>query len=128
MTVLVLSLGRLAWRLSHRPPELPATMSGAEKAFAKSVHWALYGFMIVMPLTGWMFSSDPTKLRPFTWFGLFPVPLLPVPDKAAADLAHQSHTILGYAMAALVLLHIAAALRHHFLLRDRVLFRMIPGG
>lgn len=126
ITVLVLSAGRLAWRLTHRPPALPAAMAGWEKLGAKAVHWTLYAMMFVLPLTGWAMSSNPEHPRPLTWFGLFPVPLLPVAPQAAGA-AHQAHVLLGWAMGALVLLHVLAALRHHLLLRDRVLVAMAPG-
>lgn len=127
VTVLVLSIGRLAWRLSHRPPHLPDAMPEWEKAVAKSVHWLFYVLLFVMPLTGWIFSSNPERLRPFSWFGLIDMPLLPVSEDLARA-AKEGHEILGWTMAALVLIHVAAALRHHFLLRDRVLARMLPGG
>ena len=61
--------------------------------------------------------------RPVSWFGLFDVPPLPI-GKAAAGFGHEAHEILGWAMLVLVAIHVAAALRHHFLLRDGVLTRM----
>jgi cytochrome b561 len=125
ITVLVLTLGRIAWRLAHRPPTLPAAMAGWEKSAAKAVHWILYALLLILPLTGWIFSSNPDRLRPFTWFWLFDVPLLPV-GAGFAVAAKEAHELLGYAMTALVVIHIAAALRHHFLLRDNVLRRMLP--
>jgi cytochrome b561 len=126
ITVLVLTLGRIAWRLAHKPPHFPETMSRLEKAAAKAVHFLLYTLLLVMPLTGWLMSSDPARPRPVRWFFLFDLPVLPA-TSPVADGAHQVHVLLGWTMAALVLLHIAAALRHHFLLRDRVLARMLPG-
>lgn len=126
VTVLVLSIGRLGWRLTHRPPALPDAMPRREQLFAKTVHWTFYALLLLVPLTGWVFSSDPVKPHPFSWFGLFPVPLLPVDSKATADFAHEAHEILALAFTALLAIHIAAALRHHFLLRDRVLPRMLP--
>lgn len=125
ITVLVLTVGRLAWRLMHRPPEL---REGAawERLAARAVHWIFYILLLVMPLTGWIFSSDPDRLRPFGWFGLADIPLLPV-SSGLAGAAKEAHELLGWTMAALVILHIAAALRHHFLLRDGVLARMLPG-
>jgi len=124
VTVLVLSVARLGWRLTHRPPDFPEHMPGWEKALAKGVHWLFYALLIVLPLSGWAFSSDPERLRPFSWFGLFEVPLLPV-SADLAGFAHEAHERMGLAMAGLVALHIAAALRHHFLLRDKVLVRML---
>lgn len=125
LTVLVLAIARLAWRLTHRPPPMVATAPAWERAAAAVAHWALYALTIVMPLTGWMMSSGGNPPRPLNWFGLFPVPLLPV-DKATSGFGHEAHEILGYAMLALVVLHIAAALRHHLILRDSTLARMLP--
>jgi len=126
ITILVLSVGRLGWRLTHRPPGLPPEMRGWERAAAKVAHVLLYALMVALPLTGWMMSSNPERPRPFDWFGLIQVPVLPI-DKGAAMLGRGLHGPLGYVMTALVVLHIAAALRHHWVLRDRVLARMVPG-
>ncbi|MBO9621166.1 MAG: cytochrome b [Sphingomonas sp.] len=125
VTVLVLSVARLAWRLAHRPPQLPDGMAAWEKTLAKGVHWVFYLLMLAMPLTGWIFSSNPARPRPFDWFGVFQLPLLPVSGGAAAA-AHEAHELLGWLMTALVLLHVAAALRHHFIQHDKVLVRMAP--
>lgn len=125
VTVLVLSVLRLAWRLAHRPPPLPEGMAAWEKALAKGVHWTFYLLLLALPLTGWIFSSDPGRPRPFGWFGLFELPLLPV-GRGVAAAAHETHEIFGLLMAALVVLHIAAALRHHFIRRDNALARMAP--
>jgi cytochrome b561 len=125
ITILVLTLGRIAWRLTHRPPHLPELMAGWEKAAAKGVHFVLYALLLILPLTGWLMSSNPLKPRPFSWFYLFDVPILPA-TPAIASGAHEAHELLGYLMAALVTIHIAAALRHHLLLRDKVLARMLP--
>jgi cytochrome b561 len=125
VTILVLSIGRLAWRLTHRPPGFPEATPGWEKALAKGVHGVFYALLFVLPFTGWIFSSNPERLRPVSWFGLFELPSLPV-TAGFAEAAHETHELLGLTMAALVLLHIAAAVRHHFLLRDKVLARMLP--
>lgn len=125
ITVLALSVLRLGWRLGHRPPDFPEAMPAWQKALAKGVHWTFYALLILLPLSGWIFSSDPDRPRPFTWFWQFDVPLLPV-GHDLAELAHEGHELLGWLMAGLVLLHILAALRHHFLLRDGALARMLP--
>lgn len=125
LTVLALTLGRIAWRLAHRPPPLPAAMPAWEKASAHGVHWLLYALLLAMPLTGWLMVSGPERW-PLTWFGLFDLPYLPA-STAAADAGHEGHVLLGWLMLALVALHVAAALRHHLLLRDGVLARMLPG-
>lgn len=124
IAVLALTLVRLGWRLTHRPP-LPSDMTGWERLVAKAAHWGFYILLLALPLTGWMLSSNPARPRPMAWFGVFAIPALPISD-TAAKLGHNVHGLLGYAMLALVVLHIAAALRHHFLLRDAVLGRMAP--
>jgi cytochrome b561 len=125
ITVLALTLGRIAWRLAHKPPHFPDAMPALEKRMAKSVHFLLYALLLIMPLTGWLMSSDPVRPRPVSWFFLFDLPVLPA-TSALADGAHETHELLGWLMAGLVVIHIAAALRHHLILRDRVLVRMLP--
>lgn len=125
ITVLALTLARVAWRLAHRPPPLPAHVSRWERTAAHTVHWALYGLLILMPLSGWAMSSDPARRRPLTWFGTVDIPYLPV-SSTGAGIGHEAHELLGWAMLLLVAIHVAAALRHHLLLRDSVLLRMAP--
>jgi cytochrome b561 len=125
ITILVLTLGRIAWRLAHRPPPLPDAMPRWEKAASATAHVLLYALLLILPLTGWLMSSNPDRPRPFSWFFAFDIPLLPA-STGAARIAHDAHENLGLAMTALVALHILAALRHHFLLRDSVLARMLP--
>ena len=125
ITVLVLSIGRLLWRLTHRPPPFPLATPRWEKAVARGTHALFYVLMIVMPLSGWAMSSAGASPRPISWFGLFPIPDLPV-SAAAGGSSHETHVVLGWLMAALVVLHVAAALRHHLILRDATLARMLP--
>ncbi|WP_338505080.1 cytochrome b [Sphingomonas kaistensis] len=123
LTVLALALVRLAWRLAHRPPPLPADTSPAERRLAGVVHAILYGLMIAVPLAGWIMVSNASELRPLTWFGLFDLPFLQL-DPAAYAPAKAIHSALGIAFGLLVLGHIAAALRHQFVKRDHLLDRM----
>lgn len=125
ITVLALTAGRIAWRMAHRPPELPAGTPAWEKGVAHATHGILYMLMIAMPLTGWLMVSGPGPHRPMLWLGLFDIPTLPV-GKGLSDLGHDAHGPLGWLMAALVVLHVAAALRHHLILRDTVLPRIAP--
>ncbi len=125
LTVLALTAARVAWRLGHRPPPLPAHTPGWERGAAHATHWLLYLLMIAMPVTGWLMVSGSAQRRPLDWFGLFDLPYLPV-GAAAGGFGHEAHEILGWLMLALVVLHVGAALRHRLILRDRVLARMAP--
>ncbi|WP_404479891.1 cytochrome b [Novosphingobium sp. BL-52-GroH] len=124
LTVLVLSLARLGWRMAWKAPAYPGSMGRGEIALAHAVHAVLYAFMIAMPLSGWIMSS--AGKYPLTWFGVFQWPKLPVvKDSMLYEIGHGFHGIGGWVLLALVLGHVAAALRHQFLLRDTVLRRML---
>jgi len=130
ITVLLAVLLRLAWRLSHRPPPLPA-MPPLEKAAAEGTHGMLYLLMLVIPLTGWALVSVSPFNLPTVLYGLVPWPHLPVfPDlvnKAEVEAVVKFiHGKLAWALTAIVALHAGAALRHHFILRDGILRRMLP--
>jgi cytochrome b561 len=124
MTVFVLTLARLVWRLGHRPPPLPDTTPAWQRTVAPAVHWVLYAFLLAMPVLGYLLSSGGPY--PLNWFGLFDVPKAPV-TKSLADAAHSAHVIGGITMAVLVTAHIAAALWHQFIQRDRLIARMRIG-
>nr|WP_260927814.1 cytochrome b [Novosphingobium sp. 9] len=124
LTVLVLSVARLLWRLTWTHPPYPSHMPGWERGAATLVHVLLYVGMIGMPLSGWIFAS--ASPRDLSWFGLFDWPKLPfAKGDALVGFSHEFHTVFGYSMAVVLVLHIAAALRHHFVLRDTVLRRML---
>jgi len=131
ITVLLAVLLRILWRLSHRPPPLPA-MPPLEKAAAEGTHGLLYVLMLIIPLSGWALVSVSPFNLPTVLYGVVPWPHLPVfPDlanKAAVETVVKFiHGKLAWLLTAVILLHAAAALRHHFLLRDRILARMLPG-
>jgi cytochrome b561 len=131
ITVLALSLCRLAWRLSHRPPALPATLPAWQRALALATHGAFYILIIGMPLTGWaMVSTSPLHL-PTMLYGRIRLPDLPFSPAARHGGAveavfRQTHDTAAWIMIALVALHIAAALKHHFVDRDAILRGMLP--
>jgi len=133
ITVLLAVLLRVLWRLLHRPPALPEAMPAAEKTAAQASHFLLYALMLAMPLTGWaMVTVSPFNI-PTVLYGVIPWPDMPVlstlADKTTADaVATFLHHKLGYIFMALIGLHAAAALRHHFFLRDGVLRRILPFG
>ncbi|VTU23587.1 hypothetical protein H4CHR_01219 [Variovorax sp. PBS-H4] len=125
--VLVLALGllRLAWRLaSPAAPTLPPHMPPWERTAARASHALLYGLMLALPLSGWLIQS--TSGMPFRIFRQWPLPAIAAADKAASELAEVVHLSLGIALAALLVVHIGAALRHHFIQHDEVMMRMLP--
>jgi cytochrome b561 len=130
ITVLVLSLIRLFWRLAHKPPALPETMKNWEKMAASGTHAAFYIFMIAMPLIGWGITS--TSRYPSKIFQVVPLPSLPglgdLGEKRAEvhEFFENAHEKLAYLAIALILLHVGAALKHSFIDKDDVLARMIP--
>ncbi|MFQ3595054.1 MAG: cytochrome b [Sphingomonadaceae bacterium] len=127
LTVLVLSLARLLLRIVEGFPPLPAHMTRTERVLAKLTHGGFYALMIGIPVAGWvMVSASPIGLPTF-WFGLFAWPHLPV--ATSADLAERAsgvHEALAIGAIVLLVLHVGAALKHHFLDRDEVLARMLP--
>lgn len=124
LTVLALTILRIVWRLTHKPPPLPPEMPGWEKTAANVTHGLFYAFMLLVPLTGWIMSSAGD--RPLNWFFLFDVPKFAVSKgDAIVGLSHDAHGLMGYVWAVLIALHIGAALRHHFVLKDGVLRRML---
>lgn len=128
ISVLALSVLRLVLRLFVRPPP-PMGAAAWERGLARAVHWAFYGLMIGIPLTGWLVvSTSPIRL-PTLLYGVVPWPHLPVADAGRAAwlaFAETAHRSLAYAMAALIVLHVLAALKHQFMDRDGTLLRMTP--
>ncbi len=129
VVVLTLSFLRLLWRLTHRPPALPAAVAHAMPRWQHwahhGTHHALYALFFAVPLLGWAYSS--AAGFPIVVFGVLPLPDFVPADKALAELIKPWHKLSAYAMAALVLLHVAAALKHQLIDRDGLLARMLPG-
>ncbi len=124
ITVLILVGLRLVWRLATRhPPVMPGP--AWQRWSASAVHFALYVMMFAMPLSGWLFNSAANF--PLRWFGLFSLPALWGPDPAVKHWALQVHEYGFWTLAALVGIHAAAALKHHYFDRDETLRRMLPG-
>ncbi|MGE0668481.1 MAG: cytochrome b [Sphingomonadales bacterium] len=125
ITVLLLSLVRLAWRLTHRPPPLPAALRPWERAAARITHVGFYVLIVTIPLLGWaMVSASPYDI-PTVLYGEIPWPHLPV-AKAGFEALRAGHVLLAFGAVGLLALHVAAALKHHFILKDDVLARMLP--
>jgi cytochrome b561 len=117
---------RIAWRIGNVWPPLPRSVGTLERRAAPLAHFALYAFQLALPLSGWALVSVSMLEIPSLPFNLFVMPNLPLAESDAAEsFWAATHWYLAYAGIALVVLHVAAALRHHFQLRDAVLTRMI---
>ncbi|NLJ51108.1 MAG: cytochrome b [Alcaligenaceae bacterium] len=124
MSLLVLAIVRLAWRLSHPAPDLPETMGPISRLAAHAGHWVLYVLMIAIPLSGWLMSS--AQGFPVVWFGVLPLPDLVAKNAELGAVLKDAHVLLNYTLIAVLIGHIGAALQHHFIKKDNVLIRMLP--
>ncbi|HUL56241.1 MAG TPA: cytochrome b [Usitatibacter sp.] len=124
ITVLLVSAARLAWRLKNPAPALPATMRPWQQHAARASHALLYVLFFAAPLSGWLFSSAAGFKT--VYLGLVPIPDLLDKNKEVADVLRAAHRSINYLLAAVVAIHAAAALKHHFVDRDDVMRRMLP--
>jgi cytochrome b561 len=124
VTIFMLAAARLLWRLGHPAPALPQDMRPWERRLVHAAHGLLYALFFAAPLTGWLFSSAAGFQT--VYLGVLPIPDLLPRDKALAEPLRIAHHWINYAMAAVIALHAAAALKHHFVDRDDVLRRMLP--
>ncbi|HEY9280276.1 MAG TPA: cytochrome b [Eoetvoesiella sp.] len=124
ITLLVLIIVRLAWRISHRAPELPLTMGPTARLATHAGHWLLYGLMLAIPVSGWLMSS--AQGFQVVWFGILPLPDLVSKNAALGALLNDVHVVLNYTLLVAVIGHVGAALQHHFIKKDTVLTRMLP--
>jgi cytochrome b561 len=123
--ILALSLARLGWRLTHRPPAFDPVLARWEVALARAAHGLFYVLMIVIPVTGWLVVSRSGK--PTSIFGLVDVPALPFArTEGAHELWEGVHGNLGWAIVALIVLHVAGALKHHLQGHRHLVGRMGP--
>jgi cytochrome b561 len=126
IVVFTLSFLRLFWRLTHRPPALPVAIEAAMPAWQRMAHHAthhsLYLLFFAVPLLGWAFSS--AAGFPVVLFGLLPLPDFVPVNESLADVLKELHELSAFAMAGLVLLHVAGALKHQLIDRDRLIARM----
>jgi len=122
--ILLLTLVRIGVR--YRKPRPPKLEGGWQGALASAVHVGLYAFMLGAPLTGWALVSTAKVKVPTLIFGVIPLPHLPLPA-GVHGVAENSHGLIAWLGIALFALHVAGALRHHLLMRDGLIWRMIPG-
>jgi len=124
ITILALAVIRILWRWANPTPALPDNLKPYERALAHFTHAALYVLLFAIPLSGWMMSS--ARGFPVSWFKLVQLPDLVPKSKPLYDALLQTHDLLALALGVIVLLHVAAALKHHYVLKDHVLRRMLP--
>ena len=123
VTILVLALLFMLWRMVTLRPSDPSQPYW-KYILAKIVHYSLFILLLAMPVLGYLMSA--ADGRAVNFFGLFDLPNLISPNPHMADLYFQAHSILGYVFAVLIGLHVAAALHHHFIVKDDVLRKMLP--
>ncbi len=124
VTVFVLAVIRLGWRVTHRAPALPVSMPRVQKLIAEAAHGILYLLMIAIPVSGYFYSS--AAGIQVVYLGIVPLPTLIGPDAALKGGLKIVHIWLNYTLLALVTTHVLAALKHQFIDRDGLLARMLP--
>jgi cytochrome b561 len=131
ITILMLSLVRLCWRLLHAAPPLPTSMPAWEQRAAHIGHFFLYAAMIGVPVSGWAMVSAHVPAMPTILFGVVHWPSFPIlatleNRKEIGEALENAHGLGATVLAILVAGHVAAALKHHFIARDDILLRMAP--
>ncbi|MDJ0920420.1 MAG: cytochrome b/b6 domain-containing protein [Henriciella sp.] len=132
ITILLLTVARILWRVMNPPPPLPDDMNGLEKTASHLVHVGFYALMIAMPLTGWLYSSVSIRLDvPTVLFRVISWPDIPfvsgLKTEAGSGAVNFVHSKLAWATLGLLALHVAGALKHEFSAEEGVLKRMLPG-
>lgn len=132
ITILLLTIARILWRVMNPPPPLPEDMNGLEKTASHLVHLGFYGLMLVLPLTGWLYSSVSIKLDvPTVLYGVISWPDVPFVEglktEGSSGVVNFIHSKLAWVALALLALHVAGAIKHELSAEDGVLKRMVPG-
>ena len=126
LTVLFLMMARFFWIWRSGKPALPKTVSTSERFLSRIVQYGFYVFLICMPICGWIMSVAGNKVP--SYFDLFKMPLPIAANKVLEKWMDQSHKTIAWILIALIFLHIAGALKHHYIDKDKVLKHMLPGG
>jgi cytochrome b561 len=120
--VLLIVVLRVANRFTHRAPKLPATVGWAEHKLVVGSELTLYALMLAQPLIGWAMVS--ATGRPPVIFGSWRLPRIAPFDADLFFVLRQTHSVVAYALVAVIAAHISAVLLHTLTLRDRMLSRM----
>ena len=126
MSILLIAAIRLLYRIFQPAPALPKTMPNWQQRLSNGSHFLLYALLFALPISGWLMSS--ATAYSVSWFNLFAIPDLIAPNESRADQLAAIHYYLGRALLILAVVHIAAALKHHFIDKDDVLSRMAGLG
>jgi cytochrome b561 len=124
MTILVLIVLRFAWRLTH-PVTPESSLPPWQRLGSEAVHWLLYILVLATTLTGWLFASF--RGWGVSLFYLVPMPMLATENAAAGKIIDGLHQAAEWTLLVLIGLHVATALAHLFIYRDRIMQRMLPG-
>ena len=125
ITILALVLLRLLWRLANKPPPPPRGLHPLLSGLGRMTHVVLYALILALPVTGWLASSYANS--PVSWWGWLTLPDMVAPGEENFERLSGLHELLTKILVIFVILHAAAALAHHFLFKDDVLRRMLPG-
>jgi cytochrome b561 len=124
VSIFILVVFRLGWRLGNpRPADLGT--NELQNKLAHAVHWLFYIILLVQPIAGILMSQY--FGYPVSWFGIFELPMMVAENKETAELFHELHEIIAIVLLLAVLIHLAAALKHHFVDKNRTLVRMWKG-
>ena len=125
-TILLVMLLRITWRLTHPVPKAPSDLSVAFRLLSRATHWLFYVFLIVIPLLGWV-SASAGGAKVYL-AGVIMLPAVAAKNKSTADFVGGIHGTLALVLTGLVMLHVAGALYHGIVKRDRVVQRMLPSS
>ena len=123
LTILILIVLRLAWRLTH-PVAPESSLPAWQRLSSEAVHWLLYALVLATAITGWLFASF--RGWEVSLFYLVPLPMLSVENAAAGKTIDGLHQAAEWALLVVIGIHVAAALAHIFIYRDRIMQRMLP--
>ncbi len=127
LTVLFLMLARIFWIIRTGKPELPFSVARWERVTSQVVQISLYVLLIAMPFSGWIMSMAADRVP--VYFGLFYMPLYGIPvNKLLSEFFVNVHVTIAYLLIGLISLHIAGALKHHFIDKDKVMRRMLKNS
>ncbi|CAM2873681.1 cytochrome b [Legionella worsleiensis] len=126
ITLLFLMLMRAVWVGISGKPALPSSIKPWEKKLARFVQYGFYVLLFIMPMSGWIMSVAADRVP--SYFGLFKMPLPWItPDTSLVELMKDSHEVIAWILILFICLHVLGALKHHFIDKNNILRRMLPG-